>query len=334
MNTFTQTAGPILSGHDLADAAAQLLELDAAIEIIPAASRNTLVATIDHLLKRADGLNLLTLRQVLDNSKGLIAAASGVRRAALLQYLTAEDAASAHLHRNVLLAIVLVGSRSTFNKRDAERLAAEFPVLKQRSTGYTRPYTDDETLLLRAWAIVLSETGGAHGRRAAAVYAQCDAGLCAGETTRVRAEDLDLTQDDNSLLHAPGLNTGVAARVIELNTFNATVMNTFISQVILMPKDKLTYWARSSTYDYPSACVAAIGIIDRQRKAVGLKHGDTTNASVTMWRAQYTEDNEGVDAAVAVSGRTNATNHFGLMRTRLNPIQTKARNEKAVPISF
>lgn len=333
MTSLINATGPILLGHTFADAVEEFDRLNGTVGLTPECSRDELGKIITDLHNHADDLTLIKLGEVIKSSSLLIAAASGVRRQDLSKFLLRDEAARGHSYRNVLLAVVLIGARHTLSKADAEALATSFPRLRQRSSRYTRPHTDDETLLMRAWAVLLSEIGGAHGRRAAAVYAQCDAGLCAGETTGVLRRDLVIDLDDESLLDAPGHKMGVKARIVELDRFNATLLETHIAALHLAGKERLTYWPRNDLYDYQAACASAIGVVDRQRKAVGLNHDDTTNASVTMWRADYTERHWGLEASTNVSGRT-AENHSELMRTRLSAVKTRNRNERKAPITF
>lgn len=100
---------------------------------------------------------------------------------------------------------------------------------------------------------------------------------------------------------------GVKARIVELDRFNATLLEAHICALHLAGKERLTYWPLNDRYDHQAACASAIGVVDQQRKAVGPNHDDTTNASVTMWRADYTERHRGVEASTKNSGREAKT---------------------------
>jgi hypothetical protein len=321
--------GAILRGHDFCDTIEMLLELDQQLGIIPAPSRDSTVAAADRLRHKAADIGYVTTRQVIDNANALIAAVTGVKKAEVTQFHKPEQAQTLHLYRNILLASVLAGSRNTLeNKADAEQLAKEVPSLRRRTASLTRPNSDDETLLLRTWALTLSEVGGPNGRRAACVYAQCDAGLYPGETTMVSRQNLDLTPG-NGLIEAPGLDTGVTSRILTLDEFNIRVIATFMEQTNDAPAARLTYRPRTDIFKYQKAMVSAVGILDRQRAAVGLAHGDTTASSITMWRAVHTQLSAGVTAAVMVCGRRDEDSYLRFTRTRRNTQSTQGNVAKS-----
>ncbi len=315
--------GAILRNHDFHDAIEMLLELDQQLGIIPAQSRDDTVNAADRLRRQAGDVGYVTTRQVIDNATSLIAAVTGMKKARVTQFNTPEHAATLHLYRNVLLAGVLAGSRNTLkDKSDAEQLAKELPQLRQRTAGLTRPNSDDETLLLRVWALTLSQVGGPNGRRAASVYAQCDAGLYPGETTKVLRQHLDLTPG-NGLIEAPGLDAGVAGRILELDEFNIRLIAAYMEQSEDDPEARLTYRPRVDVFEYQKAMVSAVGVLNRQRDAVGLAHRDTTASSITMWRAVHTQLSAGFPAAVKVCGRVDEDSYLRFTRTRRNPQRTQ-----------
>lgn len=321
---------PDLNAYDFTDSVAQLRELDATIGLLPTHVREHLNAVIDDLAGQVAKHELSSLRQVVDHSARLIGATSGVNSSDVSRYFKRNIADSVHQVRNLLLAIVLIGAQRTLVKESAEALCAEIPTLKPRGTGHTRPNADDEMVLLRVWAYVLSHVGGKHGRRSAAIYAQCDAGLVPGETTCMRCKDVHVSTPGKSILLAPGLQCGIKERIVPLDNFQRFILGRFIAD---LPGDTplapFSYKARAEDFDYARAAASATGVIDRQRAAVGLQHADTTASSVPMWRALYTEQHHGIDAAVEVSGRSRE-NHKSLMRTRLNPTKTRATPSKKV----
>lgn len=321
--------GAILRGHDLHDAIEMLLELDQELGIIPAQSRHATVAAADRLRHKAADIGYVTTRQAIDNATALIAAVTGVQKTEVTQFHTSEQAQALHLYRNILLAGVLAGSRTTLeNKADAEQLAKEVPSLRRRTAGFTRANSDDEILLMRMWALTLSEVGGANGRRAACVYAQCDAGLYPGETTKVSRQHLGLTPG-NGLIEAPGLDTGVTSRILPLDEFNIRVIAAFMKQTDEVPAARLTYRPRTDIFEYQKAMVSAVGILDRQRAAVGLVHTDTTASSITMWRAVHTQLSAGMPAAVEACGRRDEDSYLRFTRTRRKPRSAQGNAAKS-----
>ena len=194
-----------------------------------------------------------------------------------------------------------------------------------------RPHTDDETLLLRMWALHLSE-GTKNNRRAAAVYAQCDAGLVTGETTKVFDTDVLLTPGE-AMIEAPGLDVGVRHRLLPLDDYCATVLRRYVEQAALPNGSLLTYRPRSNDLQYVRASISAIGIIDRIRAAVGLTHLDTTNASVWMWRAASTQLTMGIHTAAEVSGRS-PENLRALLRDRPHKRDKRRINKKPKTLSI
>ncbi len=120
------------------------------------------------------------------------------------------------------------------------------------------------------------------------------------------------------LIDAPGHDGGVAARVLALDEYASTVIRRYVDGTNLAPGARLTYRPRRNT-EYGAAAASAIQIVDRIRDAVGLKHDDTTSASIWMWRATATAAQDGIDAAVMVSGRSNHDNLLGLLRNATNP---------------
>lgn len=212
----------------------------------------------------------------------------------------------------------------------------ELPVLKARTAGYKRPYVDDEIVLSRVWAYLLSEIGGKHGRRSAPVYAQCDAGMVPGETTMMRPEDV-IMDGAESYLWAPGLRVGVRERVLPLDRFQRHLIERYVPDLDDLDSDAhFTYNARVSNFKYNSAMVSAVGIVNRQRAAVGLHHEDSTASSITTWRAAYTREHcGGPQAALAVSGRTSEENLGAMLRNMVNPkVAREVRKKKRETSGF
>ncbi|MCR4512663.1 hypothetical protein [Aeromicrobium sp. 50.2.37] len=318
-----------LNAYDFKSSVTDLLDLDQKLGIIPEHSRKTVHDTLDQLKRRAVEIGWITNRQIVDNASALIGAVAHLPRTQVNQYLAREDADVAHRARNLLLASVLVGSRGDFTKAIAESVCAEVPALKPRSAGLSRPNVDDEIVLHRVWALILSEVGGKHGRRAAAVYSQCDAGMVPGETTMMRRSDAVLGEEP--MLWAPGLEVGVAERVLRLDDFQAHLLREFVTDLpVDDPSAPLTYRPRKSV-TYAAQAASASGILDRQREVLGLKQPDTTASSVSTWRSTYTETYFGVTEALQVSGRSSVANHYGITRQRLNPVRQRERNEKRKP---
>lgn len=312
----------VLEHHSIDEARADLVEVDKEFDVVPRHARTAIHRTVDTLIEHAHELGLLRLDQVVNNAGILIAAASGVRRQDHGRPLPPDQADALHLYRNTLLALVLAGVISYSG--DAAQITAAFPKPKQRTRAMLRPHTDDETLLMRMWALHLSQ-GDKNNRRAAAVYAQCDAGLVPGETTKVRTSDIDLTPGD-AMIVAPGLEVGVADRLLPLEEYAASLLRRYVHGAAPTGGSRLTYRPRSGDYDYERALSSAIGVIDRIRDAVGLTQHDTTNASVWMWRAASTELVHGISAAVAVSGRSSADNLRALLRDRPRPAGKRPTN--------
>lgn len=318
-----------LNAYDFESSITDLLDLDQKLGLIPEHSHDTMIETLGELKRRADEIGWITNRQIVDNASALVGAVAHLSRTQVNQYLAREDADVAHRARNLLLASVLVGSRGDFTKAIAESVCAEVPALKPRSAGLSRPNVDDEIVLHRVWALILSEVGGKHGRRAAAVYCQCDAGMVPGETTLMRRSDAVL--GDEPMLWAPGLEVGVAERVLRLDSFQTHVLRRFVADLPDGgPGGPLTYNARKPV-TYAAQAASASGILDRQRAVLGLKQPDTTASSVSTWRATYTETHFGMTEALQVSGRSSVANHHGITRQRINPIRQRERNAKRKP---
>lgn len=305
---------PVLENHSIDEAVADLLELDDQLGILPTTSGTDLRTALDTLAGHAHKLGLTQLDQVVVEAGTLIAAASGISQSRHGKHLNSAEAGHLHLHRNLLLAVTLAGIISY--RGDAAPVAARFPKLQPRSGASLRAHTDDETLLLRVWSLHMSQ-GDANNRRAAAVYAQCDTGLVAGETSQVKVSDIVLAPGEG-LIDAPGHDGGVTARVLALDEYASTVIRRYVDGTNLAPGARLTYRPRTNA-DYGAAAASAIQIVDRIRASVGLKHDDTTSASIWMWRATVTAAQDGIDAAVVISGRSNHDNLLSLLRNATNP---------------
>lgn len=302
----------VLDQHTIDEARDDLVQIDGELALVPEHARETFYNTVEALVEHAQRFGWTTMHEVLENVGPILDGTSGVRREDHSRFLTFERAESLHLHRNVLLTLLLAGVMS-YNG-DASQIAAAFPKLKQRTRARLRPHTDDETLLLRMWTLHLSK-GDKNNRRAAAVYAQSDTGLVTGETTMVYDTDIDLTPG-GAMIEAPGLGDRVDSRILPLDTYATTILVRYIDGADLPAGSRLTYRPRKGGYDYERALPSAIGIIDRVRDAVALTHNDTTNASVWMWRAATTELLHGINAAVELTGRSSADNLRALLRDR------------------
>ncbi|MFC5676021.1 hypothetical protein [Aeromicrobium endophyticum] len=211
---------------------------------------------------------------------------------------------------------MLVGPRRTFGKNDPGTLAAQFPKLHLRTGERCRPHTDDEIVLLRIWNLIQSDVGGKHAHKSAAVYAQCDAGLTPTERAMVSVRNVALIPGLGKI-DAPGLRSGVAKRTLRLEDVNVHILSAYMAQAPADLGTPLTYRQRADKFSLASAGASADGILKRQRAALGLDHEDVSAASVTLWRAKYTWDNDGIAEATDVSGR-RLDNLYGLLLTRVD----------------
>lgn len=320
----------VLAQHSIDEAREDLAKADAETGLVPFGAHDVIYPIIDQMIEHARAFGWTKLDEVVRHAGPTIDATSGVRVADHGRFLGPREAEALHLHRNLLLTLVLAGVLSYGG--DATEIAKAFPKLKPRTHAQLRPYLDDETLLLRLWALHLSE-GDKNNRRAAAVYAQCDTGLITGETTKISPSAVDLTPG-GALIHSPGLDVGVASRVLPLDKYTTTLLQRYIDGAGALPGPLFTYRPREGDYSYSRAASSAICIIDRIRAAVGLDHRDTSNASVWMWRAATVELHHGIDEAVRLSGRSSADQLRALLRDRPKPPGGRPTNKKTKKLNI
>ena len=316
---------PLITVYTPAEAAGMLRELDSRIGVIPSGG-NTRV-DIETLLEHAADLKLNTMELLIKHNTKLIAAASGVLKDQLNQFLPSSQAELVHRYRNVALCLALACTSEQHG--DASQIASKFHAPKPRtaSRNQARPYTDDEIALLNLWAWHMSH-GDANGHRAAAVYALSASGMTPGETTKVRSDDVVL-EPGLAMVEAPGLDSGVYPRIIELGSYATAVLTRYVDQANLTDGELLTYRPRKVHWESfreanAAAAASAQAILDRFRKSVRLNQLDTTAASIWMGRAASVLATEGAAAACALTGRTNVANLQEIL-WHGKPISTTAR---------
>jgi hypothetical protein len=307
--TKTTPLNEVLAACTLAEAGEILRATDAKLGLIPEPGRDYLYAAVDRLIDAAAELDLANLKRVIDNQKHLLATTTGVPMARQSEFLNDKDSEALHTDRNVLLALCLLSVMDYDG--DPAPVLTEFKALKRRSRTHVRPNADDETLLLHLWALHLSR-GNQKNQRAAAAYAQVDAGLTLIESTRTTVPDVQLAPGDEHILASGYSGDGVAPRILPLEPFHIEILTRYLSNPGAYDHERFTYRPRVN-HDTPAkatnaAVASAAGVIDRIRSAVGLKHEDTTPTSVYLARIVTVTAVHGPQAALTASGRTDYAN--------------------------
>ena len=135
-------------------------------------------------------------------------------------------------------------------------------------------------------------------------YALTEAGMTAGETTSVSLDDIACI---DGVLYVSALgNNNLFSRVIELDHFEAGAVLALHQLRTLDPEwhatQPLTYQQNTTGDPKKSSAVCAYNRLNRIMVAAGLRHSDTTAASICTWRYQLTFDTQGLNAAVQQSG--------------------------------
>jgi hypothetical protein len=308
---MTTKFSPVLNSVTLAEARAQFDRLDEALNIVPTTHRATLNATLDTLLATAGRLEMRMLLDVVKDADVLLSCTTTVPRDQLRRLHPESMAATLHMHRNTLLALVLAAVID-YNG-NVKEIAKAFKPLARRTADHERPCSDDEILVLRLWTWHGAQNlTDADTRRAAAVYAAVDAGAFPGETPSIKPDDVQLSEGDPIFL-APGHRNGVDARCIALDTYNAAQLLPCL-QDATGTRRHLTYVPRTNTeLDYGKAAASATQIIDRFREILGLIGGDITSSSVTNWRIVHTVATNGIVAGRELSGLRNEDRFLDLL---------------------
>lgn len=279
MAKATPPLSPVLKHTTLTDCADLLIGLDQAHGLIPKAGAEQIQAAATLLLDKADSLGLSSLWEAIKHANMIIGAVCNLTADKLFTFQHTDTAEVVHLHRNVLLSLVLAGL--TDSNTDVATALIRFPPLKARTTDRARAYTDDEILLLRLRALHLTN-GNKTDRRRAAIYALCDAGIIAGETTKIQVNDIDLSPEA-SMVFAPGLQkgAGVGERLLELEPIHATLIGPRLRECAVRGNVRLTYAPRTademtSVKAYMSASASVTLVIHRFADEVDLYPDDIT----------------------------------------------------------
>lgn len=307
----------------------QLRRLHQAYGVIPTTATDAIEPALDELevvLRRND----VTALDLAARPGPTLSILSGIPQGQLTQYHATYDANRVHAYRNLALAVAALAASTIAVASPAthpETVYAHAIRLARRSTQMRRPFEDDEIVLSRVAAhLAARENPRDH---AATIYTLTDAGLVPGETTHVSIDDADDAEMPQLLLAAG--NAHIAARFIDLDPFATHTLGRHIQHALRAghdPKAPLTYTPRvrkTGPKHQPgsvSATASAQRIIDRFLEQLRLPTGDITASSITQWRVASLLESQGVDAALAMSGRSNKDAMFrALGTTRTQPDQ-------------
>lgn len=284
----------LLKHYSLTEVADDFAAFDARYGVLPAAFRDSFEAAFGELLAAATERGLGTAHQLLREHGALLRDMVQVDRLTGRHALA--DRTRLHTLRNVLLTVVLGAAHHA--EIDTAGIAASVTTLTRRTDKTDRALLDDEIALMRTRAALAM--GNAKAAQAATLYALCDAGCTTGEATAVTPADLDGT-DAPSLVQTGGEGR-VEARFLPLDGFHAKTLRTRVALGNVALDRPVAYNPRKHAPGSKDAGVSAHIIVTRYLKELGLKHSDTTAASVRRWRVATAWRESGLAMAMEIAG--------------------------------
>lgn len=315
---------PTLKTVPAVDGVDDLLRLHHQHGLIPLNPESTTEYRL-HQLRDLLSRHQVSTFELATNPAAVISALTGVDRSDLTKYHPSEVAERLHAYRNLALAVAVLAASTvavTSAATHPDAVYAHTVKLARRSFLTRRPLADDEIVLCRVAAhLAALEDPRDH---TATIYTLIDAGLVPGETTHFKIDDLDEPELPRLLLAAG--NAQVASRFLELDPFTTVILSRHVDHALRAghsPNTPLTYKPRApksadKQQHQPgsiSATASAQRIIDRFIGHLGLPTGDITASSITQWRVAHTIATQGVQAALAISGRTNLEAMFRALGT-------------------
>jgi hypothetical protein len=311
------TLSPTLRTIPAAEGVTRLRELNRTFGLTPAPAAgglNELLTGLEQVLLRT---NISTL-ELADNAGPTLSFLTGVPAANLTDYHRTEVADRLHAYRNLALATAALAASTIEVTSTATAPAAIYAHairLRRRSIQLRRPLADDEIVLCRVAAYLASRVDPCD--HAASIGTLLFAGLVPCETTQVRIDDFDDPAAPTILLAAG--NAQLEARYIELDSFASHILGRHMQQALRAGRSRetpLTYRPRKRKQGpkhlpgSTAATASAQGVIDRFIAQLGLPTGDITATSLTQWRCATVLATEGIQAALAVSGRHSVESMF------------------------
>ncbi len=234
-------------------------------------------------------------------SAQVLQAITGVSR---LDRVQPQDVADIlHLHRNVLLTLLIATARTYGGPTND--ICALVPRLHVRSGGSraTRLFHDDEIVLARTFALSTLDNDPRH--HAALSYALVEAGMTPGETTHITTGDLVGYDGQVELIDARGNHT-IRRRTLPADYFAKAVLTQARAASIRAGRtgnEPLVYSFKKNLPGTPAATASIQTNLNRWLTKIGLKHIDTTTNSIRAWRVRHAHSIS-TDLGYEISGFT------------------------------
>lgn len=289
-----------------------LLDADLTGGILPARSRDVLLADIDQIIAVAT-------RMGVHNTYGLAA-----RRTELLCTLadlpdtksfTRIHGPAVHetLHRaRNLLALLLGAAELDTHTKDVPSALRHMPApIHPRTIRRNRPCTADEIALMRLLAHAAARA--APDNIQASVYALVDAGATPRETTTVTPSHFTVDGEARYVIvgehPTPGAKSpSMDHRFLDLDRFGRALLEPAVARQMEDhgdPNRTFTYRPTTNLPGSNQAASSAQRVLDRLMVAAGIVGRDVTASSIYLWRVQEVYDARGIDAAIEMSGLRN-----------------------------
>ena len=296
----------------LADARAELDELDAVCHLFPA-GRAQFHRDWIGIQEACATLKITHVDAMIARHVAVLTAATGIKDPA--GYHSTEEQNRLHRLRNVMLTVAVA---AVANRQPATVLAFTRDTLHQRSDKSIRPFVDDEIVLLRA-IVAVSELAEP-GQKRTMVYALCEAGMTTTDTPHVHAAHRAFSDK------GPGLAVATATkrtpeRILELDDFQRRALP-IPAAGKSVANGPLTYSSnKRAGSPSQSAASSANAMLRRLIELAGLLRPDTSVRSLTCWRiaSAWSASTNGPTAAMLISGK----NEFVTRRLAGEPVAHK-----------
>lgn len=290
------TVSCALPSYPITEMTTDSAEFNDTHSVLPSTVAEAFDAAWQLIVKTAAIQNLHTAADLIDHHKPVLRHIAGVTN--LTARLALDERDRIHLHRNVLLTVLLGAAHVA--RIDTTSLAEAISTLTRRTQRTDRPLFDDEIALLRTRAVIA--LGRKATAQAATVYTLCDAGQECRETTHVTPSDLDDTTAP-TMVNALGYR-GLDMRILLLEAFHTNALATRLAMLPQgAPDQTIAYNPRTSSPGSDTAMVSAYGVIERLLDAAGLRHPDVSPSSIRRWRIAHTLSTKGLIAAADIAGR-------------------------------
>lgn len=277
--------------------------------VIPGGHEKVLGQTAAGLLDVCEAHDIATLAQALKHSSELIAEAAMVDIGKITQFQNEQSANRIHLARNTLAAAL--AASALVHGVDPTAVLEDLAGVCVRGPK-ARSLKDDEILLLRLLIVRDLHVGGR--RNISGVrYLLADAGLHPSETTVVTPASFEVSDPDHTgwqptnVVYAPGVNKRVLARMITLDRFAQRCLHPILAQHTSRHRHSgMTPIGYTGTHPCGGsfASASASGAIKKLMQRACLD-SNLEPLGIVQWRVEHTLTRNGINAALAISGKTN-----------------------------